>query len=238
MRRTVAVIIATVLLITLAAFSVNAATATATMDKVTVSAGQTVTLTVSVKDTEPLVSAAIEIKNLPKGFTIKDGKWRGNTLIASFANPLGICAYKDAVKAPFDIFTLTLQTDKNTASGNYKIEFEFQYSNEDGDKIQVEENFGNVTILGKTENPDEGEENPDEGEENPDEGEEIPEDEKNDDVEGEDADNTKEETDKKSEEETEKKPFDWKLTLLIVAGVLVVAGLVITITTTAKKEKK
>lgn len=224
MKRTVAVIIATVLLITLAAFSVNAATATATMGKVTAAAGETVTLTVSVKDTEPIASAAIEIVNLPNGFSIKEGKWGGKTFMASFESPRGVCAYEKAVKAPLDIFTLTLQTENDIVPGNYKIEFEFQYSNEAGDKIQVEENFGTVTIPGEVENPDEGEE--------------IPDDEKTEDVEGEDADNTKEETDKKSEEETEKKPFDWKLTLLIVAGVLVVVGLVITITTTAKKEKK
>lgn len=232
MKRTVAVIIATVLLITLAAFSVNAATATATMGKVTAAAGETVTLTVSVKDTEPLVSAAIEIKNLPKGFTVKEGKWGGKTFMASFEAPRGVCAYEKAVKAPLDVFTLTLETDKTVTPGDYKIEFEFQYSNEAGNKIQVEENFGTVTVSGEAENPDEGEESPD--------GEDT------DDVEGKETDgekddvkeDVKEDENKKSEEEIEKKPFDWKLTLLIVAGVLVVAGLLIAITTTAKKEKK
>ncbi len=142
------------LLLTLS-FSLHSITCYATGGSVTVNgasakAGDEVTVEINASDIKGVNSGSIEVKSLPEGVTVIDGKWSVNSKLSAFdtSSNRGVFALDGKQDIEGNIFKLKLKLGANAKSGDIVCEVRFKDGSAGNPDVAGVENIpGKLTVL-------------------------------------------------------------------------------------------
>ncbi len=142
------------LLLTLS-FSLHSITCYATGGSVTVNgasakAGDEVTVEINASDIKGVNSGSIEVKSLPEGVTVIDGKWSVNAKISAFdpTSTRGVFALDEKQDIEGAIFKLKLKLGASAESGDIVCEVRFKDGSAGNPDVAGVENIpGKLTVL-------------------------------------------------------------------------------------------